>query len=203
MKKREITESTMARKRTPLQESVSRRPVRPSKLRERQSVRGTFRLSKEAVKALTDLAKGSEIAIKEVVDFACRMLPRPSEDPSFAEFLESQKRQDTRDAARKTLVLTREALLILERFKDEHDVSRDVLLQAMILHLKNVTDTYKREMPERYQKVGEEVRALCTEASRVAKEIEAILDREDEYVIRFGQIVADLQRLNYDIKEEM
>lgn len=188
---------------SPAHESTIPSMRAPTKLKERQSVRCTFRLSKEAATVLRESKKKYKTSIKDFIHYACDNLPSPKGSPAFAELVKSQRAGEVGQMVRKTQVVTRGTLRMLDHFKDVYDVSRDLLLQASILALRDALESYLKEMPEKYRKARESIADLCDRAKQIEKEIRRDLDSDHEYCLQFSEIVLRLLKLLSAIEDEV
>lgn len=170
--------------------------------RDRQSVRTTFRLGKEANEALNWLARQQKITMKDVLDTSLEIL----EDVLILLSLDtSLKFPDINEpkGIRKTMVLTRGTLKRLKILSEKYGVSRDVLIDKAIRDSKERITRDVEETRVKHQKALELIADLELEASNVEMSLMMILEEEDPIRNHLGYAVNKIMNLHQAIKDEL
>ena len=178
--------------------------------RARASVRTTFRLSAEALEGLEWLARQSGVTKKETFDELCNWLDVLKKKDvlnkdTFLKLRESHEllKKHRGDLIRKTYVISDQARRTLEKTAKDYEVSRDNLLEDLILIVKLLVESYEKK---RLSDHGEEALEMIDDFWHKAEELESklreLLGDDDPIYQRFGMVVTHLMSLSIDIERE-
>lgn len=180
-----------------------------SNFSDRQSVRTTFRLSKEGNEALGWLARQQKVTMKDVLDASLEILGELlsyddfSPEVSFKIWGIGISDSNEPRVIRKTLVLTRGTLKRLKLLSEKLSIHRDVLIDKAILYSKKQISDHEEDTREKHQKALELIANLESEISNVEISLLMILDIEDPIRYRFGYTVNTIMNLHQAIKDEL
>lgn len=174
---------------------------------DRQSVRTTFRLSKEANEALGWLAKQQKVTMKDVLHTslegwgeALRLLSSVKSPETLGR--EFPGINEVREI-RKTLVLTRGTLKRLKILSEKYSIPRDILIDQAIMDSKEQITRDREETRRKHQEALELIANLESEASNVEMSLMMILDEEDPIRNHLGSAVNTIMNLHQAIKDEL
>lgn len=153
----------------------------------KQSVRTTFKLSPEAYAAKDWLSSHWSITHKELVHNICVNLF------DLDDLREQFGPVETSEPVRKTQLITEGARQILERFAEEHERSRDEVLNDLLVLLREREEQKLTELHENYEKAIEIVKTAEESLQSASDQLEKLLGSKDPVVSRF-----DLNLLNCD-----
>lgn len=178
-----------------------------SNFSDRQSVRTTFRLSKQANEALGWLAKQQKVTMKDVLDTSLEFLGEALGLLALHTSPETLLREipginETREI-RKTLVLTRGTLKRLKILSEKFGIPRDILIDKAIMSSKEQIIRDGEETKIKHQKALELIANLESEASNVEMSLMMILDEEDPIRNHLGSAVYTIMNLHQAIKDEL
>ncbi len=146
----------------------------PADLRGRQSVRATFRLSPEAIGAVTALSVHLGIKQKSLFDHLL-------EDRRSVEALARQaRRHPGRELSRvqKTYVISRKTLACLEKVARDFQTPRDVLVESAIRRLLPLIEQ-ERERHEKRKQIYVELEEYVRQGARLLQRVREKLGEED------------------------
>ena len=176
-----------------------------SNFSDRQSVRTTFRLSKEANEALGWLARQQKVTMKDVLDASLEILGKLL---SFQDFppevilgIEGIGIPDSNEprVIRKTLVLTRGTLKRLKLLSEKFGIPRDVLIDKAILYSKKQISDQEEDTKEKHQNVLEPLSSIESDIVNVMM----LLDEGDPINSQLGYIVQEIANLCQAIEDEL
>ncbi|MBU4233664.1 MAG: hypothetical protein KJ822_18935 [Proteobacteria bacterium] len=175
-----------------------------SNFSDRQSVRTTFRLSKQANEALGWLAQQQKVTMKDVLDASLEILGELSSSPDFSGIAFDIWGIGIPDSneprvIRKTLVLTRGTLKRLKLLSEKLSIPRDVLIDKAILYSKKQISDHEEDTKEKHQKVLEPLSSI--EYNIV--DVMMLLDEGDPIKSKLGYIACDIANLHQAIKDEL
>lgn len=175
-----------------------------SNFSDRQSVRTTFRLSKEANEALGWLAQQQKVTMKDVLDASLEILGELSSSPDFSGIAFDIWGIGIPDSneprvIRKTLVLTRGTLKRLKFLSEKLSKPRDVLIDKAILYSKKQISDHEEDTKEKHQNVLEPLSSIESDIVNVMR----LLDEGDPINSQLGYIVQEIANLCQAIEDEL
>jgi len=192
----------------------------PATLRDRRSVRTTFRLSKETREAMAWLAKYYRVKPKEVIDLCVNLLQaidisdhtRTSEDAdqdikaSLLEFLGFRAATSKKDSmstgeyVRRTQVISRKSLGTLNDLSESSKKTRDKLVEDAILTLKLIN---QGEEQKNHEQALEEIQNLVSQIEATEQKLEDLLAEGDPILHRLHVVRSMTESLEMDIEAEI
>lgn len=163
-------------------------------LRGRQSVRATFRLSAEAIEALSIAAVHLGIKQKSLFDHLIEDIQALD---AVAEELEAF-RIETRRRVQKTYVLSRRTLQTLEQACRQFDTPRDMLVECSIQRLLPIIAREKRKHELR-KKLTTDLQNLAREGRRILTIARDNLGPGDPFCERMQAVQTHLENARRDI----
>jgi hypothetical protein len=176
-----------------------------SNFSDRQSVRTTFRLSKEANEALGWLARQQKVTMKDVLDASLEILGKllsyDDFPPEFGFGIWGIGIPDSNEprVIRKTLVLTRGTLKRLKFLSEKLSIPRDELIDKAILYSKKQISDHEEDTKEKHQNVLEPLSSIESDIVNVMM----LLDEGDPINSQLGYIVQNISNLCQAIEDEL
>ena len=161
---------------------------------DKQSERTTFRLTKEADDAITWMTKSRGISVKETIDAMCTQYLQKTEsgERSFLtdliQLTKSRESQPQKGSVRKTFVISKGSLRALNKISKDNKVSRDLLLENLILSIEKSLKLFIKELPQKYEKALEIIKELEAETNAKRKELLLLLGENDPVFYNFDSI---------------
>ena len=161
---------------------------------DKQSERTTFRLTKEADDAITWMTKSRGISVKETIDAMCTQSLQKTEsgERSFLtdliQLTKSRESQPQKGSVRKTFVISKGSLRALNKISKDNKVSRDLLLENLILSIEKNLKLFIKELPKKYEKALEIIKELEAETNAKRKELLVLLGENDPVFYNFDSI---------------
>jgi hypothetical protein len=160
-------------------------------------------MTKEALEGLKALSGQHGISAKDVLDYNCQKILDSMDEPEFQQCLSSEEKSAER-RVRKSFVLTKGALQILERKSKQHKISRDILLQASIIHMNRLVVAERAKTRDKHENVFDDVQQLSKTAVKIEAEVRERLGSDDDPVaLRLQKAVNKLQSLVVDLEKEL
>ncbi len=161
-------------------------------LSEKQSVRTTFNLSENSNNAIDWLVEKNNLKPKEVFDLVC------SNDNLIQLAVEAAGKNETGSSlkqVRKTFVISKRVLRLLNKLSKEHEVSRDLIVGSLILLFKLLLEKHSEEEKQREKKAHAIISDFLTNADDVEQQLKKLLDNDNPIIERFGLIVVVVMNL--------
>lgn len=149
-------------------------------LRGRQSVRATFRLSTQAIEALSIVAAHLGIKQKSIFD---HLIEDAASLMQIAREIDSNLLKD-QERVQKTFVISRKTLISLEKIATKFGASRDALVELSIQRLLPVISR-ERQKHEMRKRILNDIRNFLDKGMELLAEFEAALGNEDPTTVRF------------------
>jgi hypothetical protein len=201
----------------------SQKPSSPDKnlasftLADRTSVRTTFRLSKETIKDLSWLARNHGVTFKEVFDELCTdyLLRYPPErhirkdgpnsepqeivvNPPMLHFLADLSEEEIsgalKDSIRRTYVISKGALKILQKVSEEYGIPRDALVNSSLGMMRSYYE-YNVEKREEREMALELILKFQKSTVKLQDELNDLFEGDDATYTRFSHIVVLIKNL--------
>jgi hypothetical protein len=147
-------------------------------LSDRESVRTTFRFSKEALEALGLLSERHGVPMKDVLYFALVVSHFALKD-SLNNNEQMVIKKDNAETIRRTVVITKKTLIYLNKLSKEYNVSRDNLINKAIIFTKLTTYSTDKSTIEVYQKAFNLIYNFYIEAQSVESKLRELLGDDD------------------------
>ncbi len=191
---------------TPFSDDKSLLLGRPSALKDKQSERTTFKLTKETSNTLKSLAQENGITIKELLETLC------SDSFDFLMKLYPEKRLNEQKLdkldrpVRKTYVISKHSFHRLNKTSKKLRIPRDILVEYLVRAYKGLKEQYLRELEEsqkNHRKALRIIKRFSSGADGVKKRLKEILIDYDPIVERLELIQAVIDNLCMAIESEL
>lgn len=159
-------------------------------LRGHQSVRATFKLSEQAIHALSIVSVHLGIKQKSLFDHLV-------EDMESLEFIARElatQKFERENPVQKTFVLSRQTLTCLERAANQHNTPRDALVEYSIKRLLPVI-VREREKHRKRKAFMADIAAFSSQGEAILKKAADLLGEEDPVTERLGAVVNALTQV--------
>lgn len=174
--------------------------VSKTSLSEKQSVRTTFKLSESSNNAIDWLIKTNNLKPKEIFDLMCS-------NENLVDFaIESAKKNETSSSTkqtRKTFVISKRVLRLLNRCSEKHKLSRDLIVENLILLFKALVEKHAEEEKQREEKALTIIADFWSKAESVEKQLKDVLDDDSPILDRFGYVIVLLMNLVSAIESKL
>ncbi len=163
-------------------------------LRGRQSVRATFRLSPQAIEALSIVAAHLGIKQKSIFDHliedaaSLMLIAREADDKSWKD----------QERVQKTFVISRKTLISIEKTADTFGVSRDALVELSIQRLLPVISR-ERQKHMRRKRILNDIKGFLGKGMELLAEFETVLGDEDPTTANFKVAIKALAAAQNEI----
>ena len=170
-----------------------------------ESVRTTFSFTARELEALSWLSENASLTMKELLDkLILDFLPPFLKTPGVREVFMSNKEKRGEIAMKKSMVLSKKSLNMLNIYARDNDIPRDLLVSFLITYC----ETSMRVEEEMTRKNHEEVRDLLTALHDQASILEGKIinicaDEDDPIPYRFSFIMLFIENLISDITDEI
>ena len=174
-------------------------------LRDKQSVRTTFKLHSKTLGDTAWLAKYNGVSQKVVIDFAVKHLSENLEEiyPALLKKGDIAFRKDIKkkpiELIRKTQVISRQSQNILNNLSKELQIPRDQLVEDTINILKMFSDSERKD----HEKALKYIEDAFDHLDKTEKKLNKFLKEEDPVSIRFRKILTFTENLHTAIYTEL
>lgn len=176
-------------------------------LSDKQSVRTTFRLSQKAYDDIVWLADHHDITLKDAFDVICSQLESLQGSDSFIERLAQSIQSDdssiVNDAIRKTHVITKKSLRILDELSKKYQISRDALAEMSIRMYRFIVESSIQKTRENHEKALKIISEFDSHAQDIEYQLKKLLGDDDPVYHRFGFITILTMNLQTAIEHEL
>jgi len=174
--------------------------VSKTSLSDKQSVRTTFKLNEKCNNAIDWLIKTSGLKPKEVFD-----LIGSSEDlfDLAIEVAQKNGKNSSEKQTRKTFVISKRALRLFNNYSEKHKLSRDLIVQNLILLFKALLEKQAEEEKHREEKALTIISDFWSKAESVEKKLNEILEDDSPILNRFGYVTVLLMNLDSAIRHKL
>lgn len=172
------------------------------------STRTTFALTKEGEKALSWIIDHFGKKIRSVIDNLCEQLRTSLQNHGETTFgniiieLIKENPRRSEDRIRKTVVLSKKSLKILNEVSKKYEVPRDMLLDKGFIMLMTLLQNDSKLRLEKHQKALTIITKLWNDANKAEKKLEEFLDDEDPVLFGLGYAITYLMKISMAIEEE-
>jgi len=174
--------------------------VSKTSLSEKQSVRTTFKLSESSNNAIDWLITTNNLKPKELFDLMCS-----NENlVDFAiEAAQKNRKNSSTKQTRKTFVISKRVLRLLNRYSERHKLSRDSIVENLILLFKALLEKHAEEEKQREEKALTIISDFYSKAESVEKQLKDLLDDDNPILDRFGYVIVLLMNLSSAIESKL
>ncbi len=174
--------------------------VSKTSLSEKQSVRTTFKLSEGSNNAIEWLIKTNNLKPKEVFDLIC------SNENLVALAIEAAQKNgegSSTKQTRKTFVISKRVLRLLNKYSEKHKLSRDLVVENLVLLFKALLEKHAEEEKQREEKALTIISDFWSKAESVEKQLKDLLDDDSPILDRFGYVIVLLMNLTSAIESKL
>ena len=170
-------------------------------LRDKQSVRTTFKLHSKTLGDMAWLAKYNGVSQKVVIDFAVKHLSEYLEEiyPALLKKIKKDIKKKPIELISKTQVISRQSQNILNNLSKELQIPRDKLVEETINILKMFSDTERKD----HEKALQYIEDAFDHLAKTEKKINKFLKEEDPVRIRFRILTSLVNNLHTAILTEL
>ena len=174
--------------------------VSKTSLSEKQSVRTTFKLSENSKNVIERLIRTNNLKPKELFDLIC------SSDVFVDLAIEAAKKNDesaSKKQTRKTFVISKQVLRLLNKHSKQYKLSRDLIVENLILLFKSLSEKHAEEEKQREEKALTIISDFWGKAESVEKQLKDLLSDNNPILFRFGNVIVLLMNLVGAIKSKL
>jgi hypothetical protein len=153
-----------------------------SNLIKKESKRTTFKLSRKSLEAIDWMVESYNLTAKEVFDQIC------SGDTVLehaVEFVKKSEGVTSKEFTRKTFVISQQSLGLLNRTSNRQKISRDLLVNYLILLYKVLIEKNIEQEKKNEAKALKIISEFWKEAGDVEKQLTTLLGDENPIIMRF------------------
>ena len=168
-----------------------------------QSVRTTFRFSERAEEALKRLSKTAKVTKKDILDKFARLVLK--DEKMTAVLLQEAAVVTTSQnlGVRKTWVVTKAALNLINNTATKNRLSRDALAESLVLFVDELMKLASQQRPEKHKQAQKIVGNFLRRSTQIEEQLNNLLGEDDPIYVRFGYIVTILMNLSMAIDAEI
>ena len=159
---------------------------------DKQSVRTTFKLSDSSNNAIDWLIKKNNLKPKEIFDLMCS-------NESFVDVAIKTAKENSEvistKQTRKTFVISRGVLRLLNRYSKEHELSRDVIVENLISLFKMLLEMQAKAEKTKEEEAHKIISDFWSKAESLEDQLQALLGDDSPILDRFGKVIVVLWNL--------
>lgn len=175
-----------------LSENKTSELIAKSNQAKKESKRTTFKLSTESIQAIDWMTETFNFTAKEVFD----LITNKNEFFEAAvKFSTEHDDSDIKEQKRKTFVISKQALSILNNTSKNQEISRDLLVDKLILTYKSLMEKLLQKERESEEKALEIVSEFWSEAEKIQSQLSELLSEGNPILSRFGLITVIIESL--------
>lgn len=169
-------------------------------LSEKQSARTTFKLSESSINALDWLIKTNNLKPKELFDL---MYSNENLIDFAIEAARKNEKSKSIKQTRKTFVISTRVKRMLNKLSKEHELSRDLIFENLILLFKVLLEKHTEEEKQKEKKAHAIISDFLTKTEAVEQQLKELLDDDSPILERFGLIVVVVMNLASAIESKL
>lgn len=174
--------------------------VSKTSLSEKQSVRTTFKLSENSNNAIEWLIKTNNLKPKEVFDFICS---NESLVDVAIQIARKNGESGSTNQTRKTFVISKRVLRLLNKYSEKYKLSRDLIVENLILLFKSLLEKHAEEEKHREKKALTIISDFWSKSESVEKQLKDLLNDDSPILDRFGYVIVLLMNLVSAIESKL
>lgn len=168
--------------------------------KKKDSKRTTFKLSKKALDAFDWITEVYGINTKEVFDLLCSAQEL---EKYVIKFVKEQGEIDTKNWIRKTFVIDKQSLTYLNKISNTHGLSRDLMIEKMILFYQALLEKHLEEVKENEKEALKIISSFWDESQNSMEKLIQLLDDNHPIRSRFGIIQIIIENLHSAITSKL
>lgn len=174
--------------------------VSRTSLSDKQSVRTTFKLSESSNNAIDWLIKTNNLKPKEVFDL---MFSNENLVDFAIEAARKKGKSSSTKQTRKTFVISKRVLRLLNRHSKKHKLSRDLIVESLILVFKTLLEKHAEEEKQEEEEALPIILDFWTKAESVEKQLKDLLEDDNPILDRFGLVIVEIMNLVSAIESKL
>ena len=163
-----------------------------------KTIRATFTLSPEAIKALEELKEKHGITFGRLIDKLWVSLM-----PLIINAAKELTPKNSKLAVRKTIVISGDAQKELNKASEDNKIPRDILVDSGIKMMKLLVEEIEKKSKSDHKRTSEIIGRFWSEAEKIEKTLQEFLDPDDPILERFGYVIVLISNLHMAIEQEM
>jgi len=163
---------------------------------ENQSVRTTFKLSEDCLKAIEELLKINNIKPKELFN---KIFENEFLFNTAIKIAQESKLSSNKHFKRKTFVISKKTLRLLNKASKENNISRDLIVESIITIFFEFFKQKWQEEIEKEKKAMVIIDDLWEKAEVAEKKLKSILEEDHPILDRISTIIIIIHNLSIDI----
>jgi hypothetical protein len=174
--------------------------VSKTSLSEKQSVRTTFKLIEDCINAIDWLLKTNNLKPKELFDFIC------SNNDVVNIAAEAAKKDDKNISVkhiRKTFVISKQTLRLLNKKSEEQTLSRDLIVEKLVLLFKVLLEKDTEKEKQKEEEALSIIDDFWTKAEEIEIKLKHLLYDDNPIINRFGIVIIILMHLVNAIESKL
>ena len=174
--------------------------VSKTSLSEKQSVRTTFKLNENCINDIDWLLTTNNLKPKELFDLIC------SNDALVNIAAEAAKKNDKNISikqTRKTFVISKRVLRLLNKKSEEQGLSRDLIVEKLVLLFKALLEKHTKEEKKKEQKAHSIISDFWIKAEEIENKLKNLLDDDNPILDRFGLVIVIIMNLVSAIESKL
>lgn len=169
-------------------------------LSEKQSVRTTFKLNENCINVIDWLLKTNNLKPKELFDLIC------SNNDLINLAAEAAKKDDkdiSIKQSRKTFVISKRVLRLLNKKSEKYGLSRDLFFENLVSLFKALLEKHTEEEKHKEKKAHSIISDFRTNAETVEKQLKEVLDDGNPILDRFSLVMVVVMNLAGAIESKL
>lgn len=171
-----------------------------SKITKEPETRTTCTLSQEGSSALDNLMKGFGLTQKQVFDI---FITKEGVNKDIIKFASIPESREIQRQVRKSLVITKKNLKILNEASEKTSLQRDVIIDFAFRWLVTLLETASEQQREQHKKALIALREIWGVLEKTEKELGSFLDEDNAILSRFGKVIVVLMNLVHEIEDSI
>jgi len=165
-----------------------------------ESVRTTFKLNENTHNIINWIIEEKNLKPKEVFDLIFDI--EELVDLAIKTGQKNDKKNSTK-TTRKTFVISQKALNSINKLSKEHQVSRDLIVEKLILNLKKFFEEFEKQEKQSYQNISARTNELLKLALKIEKEFDKELGKDNPILEKFGFAMVYLEDFLCEINKKI
>lgn len=169
-------------------------------LSEKQSVRTTFKLNENCINVIDWLLKTNNLKPKELFDLICF-------NNDLINLAAEAAKKDDKDISikqsRKTFVISKRVLRLVNKKSEEYGLSRDLFFENLVSLFKALLEKHTEEEKHKEKKAHSIISDFRTNAETVEKQLKEVIDDGNPILDRFSLVMVVVMNLAGAIESKL
>ena len=166
--------------------------TRKIRIADKRSERTTFKLSESTIDGLKELASEYGVTFKEVFDTICSNNLEPLFNSPQEELIKKMRQIDQKKPERKTFVISRYSLNLLNRFQKECQVSRNLILEHLFSTYQADRSMKKRHLIKKHRRALKRIEKIIIFVEKELRGLDDFLDDSADHDAPIFDILNDV-----------